>query len=261
MINCLRKLWPRKRSVSFVTASLSKIGGREVNEDSVGESYVKDRVCLVVADGLGGHGAGEVASRIAVDTILQDFNSLSNLSTENVNRLLLSANKAIAEARSNTPGGANMASTGAVLVADASGVICGHVGDSRIYRFRKNQWELLTTDHSMAQLLVKMGNLELDQVRSCPDRNALLQSLGDANCKPEVSKAEAIHDQDVFLLCSDGWWDYLTEQDMLDQLKQLSTLTEWLSMLEEQLLARVTAIGKQQDHDNYTALALRIKMQ
>ena len=256
----LQSLWPSNRSLSFSTACISKIGGREANEDSMGETRTDNRICLVVADGLGGHGAGEVASKIAVKTIIDGFNRLNRVSSEEVKQLLLSASEAIAHARPITVDGNNMASTGAVLVVAQSRVIYGHVGDSRIYRFRNHQCALLTDDHSMAQVLVKMGNLAPDQIRFCPDRNSLLQSLGDIHSKPDISKPESIKKDDVFLICSDGWWDYLDEHDMMLQLKDSSSLNDWLENLEKMLLIRVAEQGKQQNHDNYTALALRIEM-
>jgi serine/threonine protein phosphatase PrpC len=244
------------------SASLSETGGREHNEDCIGNLQLENgNSCWVVADGLGGHGAGEIAAQLAVQTITETFRQRSAISVENIRYLLCQANERLLSARSATPNGHDMASTVVVLLLGDRHAVWGYSGDSRLYRFRANRYALLTTDHSLAQLLIRMNEIDAEQLRSHPDRNTLLHSLGGDSFRVDVSKVEKLCVDDVFLLCSDGFWEYVLEQEMVDDLHTTTCLTTWLSALEQRLLCRVAEQGKQNHHDNYTALAVSIKKQ
>jgi serine/threonine protein phosphatase PrpC len=110
----------------------------------------------------------------------------------------------------------------------------------------------------MAQLLIRMDELDAEQLRHHPDRNTLLHCLGGENFRVDVSKREKLCADDVFLLCSDGFWEYVLEQEMLADLHSTTSLTTWLSALEQRLLNRVTKQDKLSRHDNYTALAVKL---
>jgi serine/threonine protein phosphatase PrpC len=243
-------------------ASLSKTGGREHNEDCTGKQQLENgNSCWIVADGLGGHGAGEIAAQLTVKTIIETFTQQSAISAENIRYLLCQANQRLLSAQLATPNGHDMASTVIVLLLADRHAVWGYSGDSRLYRFRANRYALLTTDHSMAQLLIRMDEIDAKQLRSHPDRNTLLHSLGGDTFRVDVSKVEKLCIDDVFLLCSDGFWEYVLEQEMLDDLHTTACLTTWLFALEQRLLRRVAEQGKQNHHDNYTALAVSIKKQ
>ncbi len=244
------------------SAVLSETGGREHNEDCTDNLQLENgNSCWVVADGLGGHGAGEIAAQLAVKTIIETFTQQSAISVENIRYLVCQANKRLLSAQLTTPNGKDMASTIVVLLLDDRHAVWGYSGDSRLYRFRANRYKQLTTDHSMAQLLIRMDEIDAEQLRSHPDRNTLLHSLGGGSFHVDVSKVEKLCVDDVFLLCSDGFWEYVFEQEMLDDLHTTACLTTWLSSLEQRLLRRVAEQGKQKHHDNYTALAVSIKKQ
>jgi serine/threonine protein phosphatase PrpC len=261
MFNHLRKLLGKPKTYKFTTAALSKTGGRDHNEDAFGSKVLQQQQgCWVVADGLGGHGAGEVASVTAVQSILTEFSALADISSASVRQLLAHANQAILTAQSSTLGGNDMGTTAVLLIIDNERVLWGHVGDSRLYRFRGKHCTQLTEDHSMAQILISLGEITVDEVRNHPDRNTLLHSLGRANCRIDVAEPENLKVGDTFLLCSDGFWDYLLEEDMLNTLQQAATLDDWLNQLEKRLLKQVEKLGKLSDHDNYTAQAIRITL-
>jgi serine/threonine protein phosphatase PrpC len=241
------------------TAFLSKTGGREHNEDCLGKQQLENgSSCWIVADGLGGHGAGEIAAQLTVQTIIERFIQQPAISLENIRYLLNQANQRILTAQLETPNGKDMASTVVALLLDNRHAVWAHSGDSRLYRFRDYRYQLLTTDHSMAQLLIRMDELDPEQLRHHPDRNTLLHCLGRDSFHIDVSKVEKLCVNDVFLLCSDGFWEYVLEQEMLADLHTTTSLTTWLSSLEQRLLNRVTEQNKQTRHDNYTALAVKI---
>lgn len=241
----------------YQVAALSKVGGREHNEDRSDWCTLADGSgCWVVADGLGGQGAGEVASTIAVQAVLDDYQRDPAVTPGSVGKHLSHANQAVLEAQAHTPGGRRMASTGVVLCLGPQGATCAHVGDSRLYRFREGQWTLLTTDHSMAQLLVRTGEITPEAARASPERNNLLRSLGSDECRIDVAELDPARAGDVFLLCSDGLWEYVTEDAMSELLVASAGLDNWLAVMEERLLRRVGELGMQDRHDNYTALAV-----
>ncbi|MFI3217818.1 MAG: serine/threonine-protein phosphatase [Methylococcales bacterium] len=260
MLTRLTTLLGLSTSLNIDTAFLSKTGGRDHNEDYQGKQPLENgNSCWIVADGLGGHGAGEIAAQLAVQTIIETFTQQSAISAENIRYLLNQANQQLLSAQLTTPNGKDMASTVVALLLDDRHAVWAHSGDSRLYRFRAKSYQLLTTDHSMAQLLIRMDELDAEQLRHHPDRNTLLHCLGRDSFYIDVSKIEKIRAGDVFLLCSDGFWEYVLEQEMLDDLHSTTSLTKWLFSLEQKLLNRVAEQGKLNRHDNYTALAVKIK--
>ena len=260
MLTRLATLLGLSTPLNIDTDFLSKTGGREHNEDCQGKQQLENgNSCWIVADGLGGHGAGEIAAQLAVQTIIETFTQQSAISTENIRYLLKQANQQLLSAQLTTPNGKDMASTVVALLLNECHAVWAHSGDSRLYRFRANRYELLTTDHSMAQLLIRMDELDVEQLRHHPDRNTLLHCLGKGSFHVDVSKVEKLRAGDVFLLCSDGFWEYVLEQEMLDDLHSTTSLTAWLSSLERRLLNRVAEQGKLNRHDNYTSLAVKIK--
>jgi serine/threonine protein phosphatase PrpC len=244
----------------YQVAALTNVGGRAHNEDSIDWRILPDGSgCWVVADGLGGQGAGEVASAIAAQAVIDDYARDPAVTSDRARQHLSYANQAVLQAQVRTPGGRRMGSTGLLLLLGPQDAVCAHVGDSRLYRFRNAEWTLLTTDHSMAQVLVHTGEISQDEVRASPHRNNLLHSLGSDECRIDVSDLDPPRPGDVFLLCSDGLWEYVTEDSMTALLGASASLDEWLYLMEARLLERVSELGKQDLHDNYTALAVGVR--
>ncbi len=246
------------KTPTFVTASLSKTGGRETNEDRLGWQTDNHRSGYwLVADGLGGHHCGELAAEIVIKTIAEEYPAHAETVPDNIRYLLQQADQRIMDAQLSTPQAEDMASTGVLLMLGNRRAIWGHVGDSRLYRFRNGQCECLTTDHTMAQLLVNAGQISAKS-NSHPERSLLLQSLGGNVFRMKITNAEKFKIGDVFLLCSDGFWEYLQEEDMVDAFQVDIPLQHGLLQLEQQLLKRVVGQGHLSNHDNYTALVVRV---
>ncbi len=260
MLKHLTRIVDYFKPLDFVTASLTKTGGRETNEDRMGWTSFNHRSGYwVVADGLGGHRFGEIAAEIVVKTVGEEYPAHADTSTENIRYLLNQSDLRIMDAQLSTPGGENMASTAVLLMLANGRAIWGHVGDSRLYRFRDGHCECLTSDHSMAQLLVGVGQISAEQSRYHPERSMLLQSLGGNVFRMKITKAEKFRIGDVFLLCSDGFWEYVLEEEMVACLQTDMPLEMGLLQLEQHLLKRVAEQGHQSNYDNYTALVVRIE--
>ena len=234
--------------------SVTKKGDRPLNEDCVGVTERDGRVCFVVADGLGGHGKGEVASRLAVEAFDEVFSSGDlNLSESLSNAFLLAQKKILCEQR--RIGDLSMMKTTAVALAmQGEQVMWGHIGDSRLYAFSRNKVHVRTLDHSVPQMLVLAGDIKEKSIRGHPDRNRLLRVLGVAGEDPrfELSELYKVDQFQAFLLCSDGFWELITEKEMGKVLKKASSLEEWL----EQMCRIVEDRGREKDMDNYSATAI-----
>jgi protein phosphatase len=189
------------------TASQSDVGRtRHENQDSHGEfqSRAGERL-LVVADGMGGHVGGATASRICVEALGAALVDSDDAPDERLRRGLILANTRIREAAELRPELSGMGTTAVALLFGADGrAWLGWVGDSRAYRSRAGELELLSTDHSVVAEWVRAGILRPDEAENHPRRNELLRALGASeDVEPEVTELE-LHAGDRFLLCTDG---------------------------------------------------------
>jgi serine/threonine protein phosphatase PrpC len=241
-------------------AALSKPGGREVNEDACGYWTSDEFCCQVLSDGAGGHGAGDVASKVVVRTVLQAFSDAPACSTEALTALFDEANKAVLKGQHAHPDQADMRATAAVLILDLSNscAVWGHLGDSRVYCFRSGQIVSQTRDHSVVQSMVDAGFLEPGSVRTNPKRSVLTAAVGNAEeCAPALPETPLVlTGEEVFLMCSDGFWEYVDESRMEAELGHAPGPEAWLKALEEELLRNARP-----NHDNYSAIAVRLRSQ
>ena len=221
---------------------------RSENEDSF---YVRPPI-FVVADGMGGAQAGEVASKAAADAFDRD---LPDAPPERVLRETIeAANREIHELARSDPSRAGMGTTitAAIVHAESEEVGIGHVGDSRAYRLRGGKLEQLTRDHSLVEEMRRKGQLCDAQAVDHPQRSIITRALG-----PEPRVEVDVHTVpaapgDVFMLCSDG----LTT--MVDEEKIAAVLGGARSM-KEAVRALVDAANKAGGRDNITALAFRVE--
>lgn len=231
--------------MEYQYASYSDIGNRENNEDSLGVKLQGDSLIAIVADGLGGHANGEVASRMAVDTILNNLD-MEDVDEDELICWILSASDAIRD--SNCSGNTTVA---ALWVKD-SYAVAAHVGDSRIYQFRDGKIIFQSVDHSVVQMAVMVGELPPDAVRHHKDRNKIFRALGAEGEAPKVDSTElTVRPGDCFLLCSDGFWEPVTEMDMLRTMQETDTPEQWLNAMR-----RIVFSAKDPKQDNNTAITL-----
>jgi serine/threonine protein phosphatase PrpC len=238
--------------MTFLTGSVSKRGGRGVNQDACGHLALEDGACWIVADGLGGHRGGEIASRLAVDAALSSFRTDRRMLAEVVAGHILAAHRAIIEGQQGAPELAGMRTTIVVLVSDYRSFISAHVGDSRLYYLRGGRITFRTKDHSVPQALADGGEITPEEIRGHVDRNRLLRSLGTAEV-PQTSieiGAHLLSPDDAFMLCVDGFWEYVLETEMEVDFATAGDPADWLGKMERRIIQRADAA-----HDNYTALA------
>jgi protein phosphatase len=180
------------------------------NEDA----YVWRPPLFAIADGMGGAKAGEIAAGIAADT-LEKADSRP-LDADDLATLISEANTRVWQRSLNDPSTAGMGTTFTVALVDeqAGAVVFGHVGDSRAYRVRDGVLEQITTDHSLVAELVESGVLTPEEAERHPQRSAITRALGtEPEVEPDVFTIE-VAPGDLFLLCSDGLSDMLSEDQI-----------------------------------------------
>jgi serine/threonine protein phosphatase PrpC len=238
----------------FDTDSLTDAGSREYIEDAYDSFQVGATICWVVADGLGGHQGGGIASQLAVDAVGNSFRRAPAVTLAALQAHLQSAHAAILARQATDPNAGQMQSTLVILLSDGWKAIWGHVGDSRLYQFRGGRIVFRTLDHSVSQLKADLGELPAGEIRGDVDRNRLLQAAGQkGRFVPKVlEKPEPLYRGDTFLLCVDGFWDRVLEPEMEIDLAKSSTARDWLRAMRRRLNERLVP-----DADNYTAIAVR----
>jgi PPM family protein phosphatase len=238
-------------------ATLSRVGSRRQNEDACGFWVTDSGYCFVVSDGAGGHLGGAEASEIAVKAVLTDFANTPGFSVETVSRVIAIAEAQIHQGRAGNRELRDMTATIAILMIDAQArqALYGHLGDTRIYSFRRGRARQLTRDHSLVQNLVDAGYVAANDLRKHPDRSVLLAALGiDSEIAPSTAQqALEIHEGDAFMICSDGLWEGMSEADMEAALLNSQSVEEWLLQLEENV-----ARTAKPNQDNYTAIGIWI---
>ena len=236
----------------MVFSRLSNPGGRAVNEDCVGTAVFGDSFCFAVADGLGGHGGGDAASQAAVEAVCGLF-AESGYSDAFFDRAFSLAQEEIVRQQQEGSRLHQMRTTLVVLVLHGGKAFCAHVGDSRGYLFTRGKMKFHTVDHSVPQMLATLGEIREEDIRFHPDRNRLLAVLGDREEAPvpSVRKPVRISGFQAYLLCTDGFWELIDEREMLRLLQQSDTPEQWLSAMEQVILA-----NGDENMDNYSAIAV-----
>ncbi|HEX5761699.1 MAG TPA: Stp1/IreP family PP2C-type Ser/Thr phosphatase [Solirubrobacterales bacterium] len=221
---------------------------RSENEDSF---YVRPPI-FVVADGMGGAQAGEVASKAAADAFDRD---LPDAPPERVLRETIeAANREIHELARSDPSRAGMGTTitAAIVNPGSEEVGIGHVGDSRAYRLRGSKLEQLTRDHSLVEEMRRKGQITDAQAEDHPQRSIITRALGpEPSVEVDVQTVHAAPG-DVFLLCSDGLTTMVDEE-------RIATVLGKAASMKEAVRALVDAANKAGGRDNITALAFRLE--
>ena len=195
------------------TKIYSEIGSRPENEDSIRVKNENGILLAVIADGLGGHGRGKEASQIAVQTVMQKIDSSTEFSEDSLEDAIIFANRVICNEQKNE---SEMKTTVAALWIKGNYAIVSNIGDSRVYRIRNGVIDFHTDDHSKAYIAYQFGEIKYDQIAAHPDQNKLTRCLGSNQCVSlDTSVIDVISD-DIFILCSDGFWELLSCKEIED---------------------------------------------
>ena len=241
--------------MQFSVYQQSHIGGRKVNQDRMGYSYTRDALLLVLADGMGGHLRGEMAATIMLQTISALFQEQATPYVKQPGRFLeaafLAAHHAIHRYRAEHTLPETPRTTVVACLIQHNTAIWAHCGDSRLYWMRRGQVLGRTRDHSHIEHLITQGLAKPSERASHPDRNKLYNCVGASSLpKVEVANQASLQPGDVLLLCSDGLWAMLPDDEIAHRLATRSIVRAVPEMID-----MATAIGGAAA-DNTTALAI-----
>lgn len=229
------------------TAWITDKGGRSINDDTVRVLQEHDSAWVFVGDGLGGYAGGKQASQAAGEALLKASRRGSLLTDAQLLGAASQAEQAVRKVQKDRSG--NMKTTLVFLVIEDGRARWMHVGDSRLYHFHDGALRCQTMDHSVSQMAVLMGEITPQEIRFHEDRNRVLRALGGENAKPDLSPTTMLTGgQEAFLLCTDGFWEYVYESEMEQTLSQAKDPQQWLDSMVTILRSRVPG-----DNDNFTA--------
>jgi PPM family protein phosphatase len=219
---------------------------REANEDVV--AYVLQAandttrhrgMLALVADGMGGHAAGEVASRIAADTVMRLYHQLGGSPPDMLAACLAEANRLICERSEAEAACAGMGTTCTVLAVRDDAAFLAHIGDSRAYLLRDGRLRQISEDHSLVAQLVRDGAITDEEALRSPQRNVIVRALGlEPSVKPLISrKGIPLQAGDALVLCSDGLSDLVDDETIAATVVRLPPAEACQELLDRALAA------------------------
>jgi serine/threonine protein phosphatase PrpC len=205
--------------MKFSIYQSSRQGGRKYNQDRVAYSYSKDALLMVLADGMGGHLHGEVAAQITVQMVAETFQKQAHPTLKNpfafLSDSLFAAHHAIGDYAAEHDLLETPRTTCVACVVQNDEAYWAHVGDSRLYIFRGPKLIARTLDHSRVRQLFEEGKITEDEMVTHPERNKIYNCLGGILPPDiELSKKTPVFEGDTFLLCTDGLWGVLTQNEI-----------------------------------------------
>ena len=208
----------------------SVTGGRDENQDCVGKCETETAGIYVVADGLGGHRFGRQAAECVVNTLLKAWNPDADMDEAVLTEQIGAANQAVLALQQENTG--TTKSTVVALTIRNKKAVWGNSGDSRIYYIHSDRLTKITEDHSVAYKKYKAGEITRDEIATDEDQSSLLRALGNtARWEPDTYCEENITGGDAFLLCSDGFWEYVMDEEILVDFLKSRTAKEWAQQM------------------------------
>ena len=228
-------------------------GGREQNEDAVGQREIPGGTLFLLADGLGGHQRGAEASAQVIAS-MQDAASPEEEDLEQwLTRSITQANEVLLRLQADS--GSTMRSTLVALALTENQVVWAHVGDSRLYYIRGGRLISFTNDHSVAYAKYKSGEITRAQIGQDEDQSSLLRSLGNPTRNhPDLAVLDSPPQSgDGFLLCSDGLWEYLYDGEILVDFCKSTCAEDWARLLLLRAMGRI-----QPGNDNLSLITIML---
>lgn len=231
-------------------------GGRDNNEDYVISAKHGDGECFVLCDGLGGHDCGEVASSTVANIVADMFEEKGDYPDFLSDAFNIAQERLLALQQEKGTRSA-MKTTMVVLVITDTTMKWAHIGDSRLYHiFNDNTKYERTKDHSMVQILCDMGEITEDEMRHHEERNKLLRVMGTEWTGKSFDLSAILErgEKHSFALMTDGFWEYVEEEEMLSLLNSTTSSKEWM----ESMAALVLERADMSSTDNFSCICVKV---
>ncbi len=237
-------------------ALMTNQGGRSNNEDYVKHAVFGEDHCFVLCDGLGGHEKGEVASMTVASAVVKLFTEHGDSPTF-LDDAFNKAQEELLALQAESGEKNAMKSTMVVLVVAEEIIKWAHIGDSRLYHiFEDGTRYERTRDHSVVQMLVDMGEIKEEEIRTSPDRNKVLRVMGNPWTGKSYDKSPILErdTEQAFVMMTDGAWEYIYENEMLADLAATKNAEDWSLRMEKKILARADMTKT----DNYSMVCVKV---
>jgi PPM family protein phosphatase len=240
---------------SILYSARSEIGRRRSNNEDACLADLELGFCLV-ADGMGGEAAGEIASRLFTEAVMEIFQNAKERNEarviERVQEAYRLANRMVREYAAHNPEHRGLGCTAELLAFSDNGFVLGHMGDSRTYRFRNHHLNQLTRDHSLVQRQLDSGLISSENVRTHPLRNVITRAVGvDDEISLDLIRGP-INLEDIFLLCSDGLTDLVDDN-------RIAAILDLDTSLDQKVNALVDTSLEAGGYDNVTVVLLAVR--
>ncbi len=232
--------------------SYSDAGRREENEDCAIAFTSGRTLCAIVADGLGGQGRGSEAAGIAVRELAELARGGMLPMEPDILMAMSEVNNKIDRIRANR---LELMTTAVCLYISGRKAIWAHAGDSRLYHLYRGHMIEYTLDHSAAQYAVMAGEITREEIPTHSGRSILMRALGSDELEPEVHERVLSPGMHGFLLCTDGFWENISDHEIVRAARAAKSAKEWINILRNLVCARMT-----NDADNNTAIAVFINI-
>lgn len=235
----------------------SRQGPRSYNQDRLAYSYSKDALLLVLADGMGGHRNGEVAAQLAVKTLTDAFQRLAVPFLSSPAKFLIDHIQQVHDMIDNVTQRDELIesprTTIVVAIIQRGFLYCAHVGDSRLYHFRDGHLLFRTEDHSVVQSLYKKGMITKEEMATHPYKNKVYNCLG-GETPPQIDLSDRFEllEGDTILLCTDGVWGVLSDQQIKEIIQQHVVIADATNKLMDS-----AEFASDERGDNMSAIGLQ----
>ena len=242
-----------KESPVITYTTISEKGNRLINEDSLAVKNISNNFYFLVADGLGGHERGEVASRMVADKVIKCFEN-NSMDADFIEKTFEVCQNELLKAQQQRRAFNEMKTTMVLCTICRQTLKWGYIGDSRLYIFKGSNLVQRTLDHSVPQMLVAAHEIKEKDIRFHPDRNRLLRVMGTSWEKPEYELGAHIRitPKTSMLMCTDGFWELVDEKAMIKCLGKARTVQEWVDSMKK----IVEQNGQGREMDNYSAIGI-----
>lgn len=234
-------------------SSVRNSGTADLNRDFIGMLEDCGCGCFAVCDASLSTADGDKVAELIIDSILDDFKNTSAVTRETIVKYFSSADdklRAMTQEKMDTEFPEEYHASAVVMLTDGNCVISGHLGNCRMYYLSENYLQYITPDHSLAYKAHESGEFRFPGIRKSRDRRRLTAYLGaDPKCQAEIITPIAVHSGDGILLCSDGFWENVTERQVEKTLKHSKSASEWLRKMQR-------IVRKNKPKDNYSAVTI-----
>lgn len=217
--------------MKFTIYQNSRQGPRPYNQDRLAYSYSKEALLLVLADGMGGHHHGEIAAQLAIKTLTDAFQRLAVPVLNSPAKFLTDHIQQVHDMIDNVTQRDDLVESPRTTIVAAiiqrGFLYCAHAGDSRLYHYRNGHLLFRTEDHSIVQSLYSKGMINKEEMATHPYKNKIYNCVGGEN-PPQIDLSNRIElvDGDTILLCTDGVWGFVNDQQIKQTLHQHATIAE-----------------------------------